>query len=74
MNLRPVIMPAALCVCLAVQGCTTRAWYEGFKTSQRQQCYKRISQDEIQRCLDRVNGTTYDDYQKAREEARRRDR
>ena len=69
-----VLACLALCACVAVAGCASRAWYHGFQASQRQQCYKRVSQDEIQRCLDRINGTTYDDYKKARDEARRGDR
>ncbi|MBI5016275.1 MAG: hypothetical protein HZB55_12415 [Deltaproteobacteria bacterium] len=48
------------------QGCTYRAWYEGFKERERQECYRNASQEEVQKCLDRVNSTTYDDYRRNR--------
>ncbi len=49
-------------------GCTYRAWYEGSQERQRQDCYRNTSQGEIQKCLDRVNGTTYEQYRKGRED------
>lgn len=55
------------CVCIVSQGCTYRAWFEGFKENQRQDCYKHMSQSDIQECLDRVNSMTYDQYMKERE-------
>lgn len=59
---------AALVVggCLALQGCTYRAWFEGFKAQQRQECYKYAAPSERQSCLDRVNRMTYDEYERAR--------
>ena len=57
----------AACPFQAVQGCTCRAWYEGFQEGQRQECYKNPSQGEVQDCLDRVNSRTYEEYRKARE-------
>jgi len=57
------------CVCFAIQGCTYRAWYEGFQEQQRRDCYKHASQSEIQECLDRVNSITYDKYKKTREDS-----
>jgi hypothetical protein len=52
-----------LSLCLAVQGCTYQAWYIGFQERQRQQCYKNtVNAVEAQQCLDRVNNTTYDQY------------
>jgi hypothetical protein len=54
------------CSCLVGPGCTYRAWYEGFREKQRQDCYQNTSQDGIQRCLDQVNETTYDQYKKSR--------
>jgi hypothetical protein len=67
--LSPLLL--ACCVYFAIQGCTYRAWYEGIKEQQRQNCYKYISQDEIDKCLDRVNSMTYDQYEKARKEAKK---
>jgi hypothetical protein len=55
------------CFCLACQGCTYRAWYEGMQERQRQECYKIPSQSETQKCLERVNSITYDDYKNRRE-------
>ncbi len=57
-----------ICVTLLLQGCTYRAWYEGFQENQRQDCYQYRSQDQIQNCLDAVNGKTYDQYKKERED------
>lgn len=49
------------------QGCTPRAWYEGLQERQRQDCYTNPNQGEVQKCLERVNATTYDDYSKNRD-------
>jgi hypothetical protein len=38
--MKRLILMLAGCVCLACHGCTTRAWYEGFKDNERQDCYK----------------------------------
>ena len=55
------------CACLASQGCTYRAWYEGLQQKQRQECYENTSQSEVQKCLDSVNSTTYEQYTKGRQ-------
>jgi len=57
------------CVCIVCQGCTYRAWYEGFQESARQECYKIENQTERQQCIDKVDGVTYDQYKKAREDS-----
>jgi hypothetical protein len=54
------------CICIVIQGCTCRAWFDGLKEYQRQDCLKIDSQTERQACLDRVNGLTYDQYSKDR--------
>jgi len=51
-----------VCLCLTAQGCTSRAWYEGLQNRERQEFYKSQNQGENQKCLERVNGTTYDQY------------
>jgi len=56
----------AVSYCLFSQGCTYRAWYEGLQERQRLECNENIGQSEIQKCLDRVNSTTYDEYVKSR--------
>lgn len=50
-------------------GCAPPAWYEGGLELQRQQCYRNPNPADVQRCLERVNGQTYDDYRKAREKS-----
>jgi hypothetical protein len=56
-------------VSFAIQGCTYRAWYEGFKAQQRHDCYRYASQEERQECLDKVNSLTYEQYMNARKES-----
>lgn len=51
----------------ALAGCSWRAWYEGLRERQRQECYRESGPGAIQGCLDRVNATSYDDYQRQRE-------
>jgi hypothetical protein len=57
----------ALWVCPALSGCTHRAWYEGLQERQREECYRSANQADVQKCLDRVNAETYDDYRKERD-------
>ena len=68
---RMVAILLAACSCLANEGCTYRAWFEGFQERQRQECYKNLGQDEVQKCLDRVNRMTYDEYMRGREDSAR---
>jgi len=51
--------------------CTNRAWYEGFRETQREQCYRQPSQSQIDRCLEEVNAASYDDYKRSRESSSR---
>jgi hypothetical protein len=69
---RLLVLLLAGCFCSASQGCTSQAWYEGFRENQRQDCYKYKNQKEIQECLDRANGLTYDQYEKARENSEKK--
>jgi cyanate permease len=60
--------PALLAVLLFLpQSCTRQAWFEGFKEGERQRCHSQVSQDEIERCLDRVEKMHFEQYQKSRE-------
>ncbi len=52
-------------------GCPSRAWYEGYREAERQNCYKIESPTERQECLDRVNETSYDQYKKDREKSQK---
>jgi hypothetical protein len=71
MSSRMLVLLLAACSCLFSQGCTYRAWYEGFQERQRMECNENRGRDEIQKCLDRVNGTTYDEYVKSRETSKK---
>ena len=55
--------------CWGSQGCTYRAWYEGLKERQRQECYQSPNQSEIQKCLESVNSATYDEYMRGRNDS-----
>ena len=59
-------------LCLIAQGCTRQAWYEGLQNRERQECYNSQSQGEAQKCLERVNSTTYDQYKIDKENGRTR--
>ncbi len=54
-------------IILVIQGCTYKAWYEGLREQQRQECHKHISDDAVQRCLDNIENITYEQYMKSRE-------
>lgn len=54
------------------QGCTYRAWYEGWREQQRQDCYRHANQSDLQECLEKVNGMTYEQYEKEREAMKNR--
>jgi hypothetical protein len=50
-----------------LEACTTRNWYEGMQEGQRQQCRQRYpSATDQQDCIDKVNGTNYEQYQRER--------
>lgn len=51
---------------LSAVGCTTRAWYEGLREKQRQDCYRQTNDGGIERCLERVDAMTYDRYRAER--------
>jgi hypothetical protein len=52
---------------LFLSGCTARAWYEGFQMRQRIECGSSPQSYEEQRCLEKQNAMTYDQYQRERE-------
>jgi hypothetical protein len=47
------------------QGCSYRAWYEGFKERERQECYKHLNHGDIASCLERVESMSYDEYKRS---------
>jgi len=56
---------------MTFSGCSSRAFYESLREIERQNCYELESMSERQECLDRVDETSYDQYQKEREEAQK---
>jgi len=46
-------------------GCSTRAWYEGMKTSAQNECRRRAPGD-VDACLSRLNTMSYEEYEKNR--------
>ena len=50
---------------LGVFGCTTQAWYEGAKQGAENECRSQPP-SEIDRCLERLNNKTYEEYEKER--------
>ncbi len=64
----------AAVACWGSPGCTYRAWYEGLKERQRQECYQSPSPSEVQKCLDSVNSITYDEYMKSRKDSNKQAR
>lgn len=48
-------------------GCSSRAWYEGFRAQQRQACLDGPA-DQYPACMERAN-LSYDRYRQQREEA-----
>ena len=70
MTINATLRISVISLCLVAQGCTYQGWYSGFQEQQRQQCYKdTINPSDTQRCLDRVNNTSYDQYKRQREQA-----
>jgi len=57
-----------MCLLSILSGC--RSLYEGFKAVHTEECYSLPYPDQ-EECL-RQTGVGYDEYEKAREEARRR--
>jgi len=68
---RMLTLLLATCFFLTIQGCTKRAWHEGLQQGQRQECYKNQSDGDVQKCLDNVNSTTYDQYMQDQENAKK---
>jgi len=53
--------------CLLFQGCSYQSWYGGLQQKQRQDCYDRGNQADVQSCLEKAN-LNYDQYKNSREE------
>lgn len=46
-------------------GCTSRAWYDGFKEGAKNNC-RNQPESERERCLEKLNEKTYEEYEKER--------
>ena len=57
-----IVLPSLM---LMMAGCSTQAWYEGFKGAAENDCYKQPP-GAIADCLSRVNKKSHDDYEKER--------
>ena len=56
-------------ITLGASGCTKQSWYEGAKQGAENEC-RHQPQTEMDRCLERLNKKTYEDYEKARTDAK----
>ncbi|MFW5637298.1 MAG: hypothetical protein ACOC3A_11620 [Thermodesulfobacteriota bacterium] len=65
---KPMVFLFVGLICLAVQGCTARAWFGGLQENAHQDCYRYATPAEIQDCLDSVNSITFDRYTEERKE------
>ena len=54
-----LLVPGVLC------GCTTQAWYEGFKMGAENECYKQPP-GAVADCLSRLNKKAREEYEKER--------
>ncbi|HLO64483.1 MAG TPA: hypothetical protein VK165_16105 [Azonexus sp.] len=64
-----VALPLLAILLLALQGCTTETWYQGFQQSSENRC-RNQPPGESQRCLDDLNRKTYSEYEKERKKER----
>jgi hypothetical protein len=52
-------------VMIIMSGCTSQAWYEGVKEGANNNC-RNQPPSEVNRCLDKLNNKTYEEYEKER--------
>ncbi len=62
---KTITLALVVTVFIAVSGCTTEAWYEGAKEGAKNNC-RNQPPDEVDRCLEKLNKKTYDEYEKER--------
>jgi hypothetical protein len=55
----------ALPLLLLLSGCTTQAWYQGFKIGAENECYKQPP-GAVADCLSRLNKKSQQEYEKER--------
>jgi hypothetical protein len=54
-------------VVFILQGCSSRPVYDSLREIERQHCYQFEDPTERQKCLEEVDGVSYDEYQRIRE-------
>lgn len=64
-NLPSTAYLSAVLLILALPGCTTETWYDGFKRSAESRC-RNQPPGESQRCLEELNKKSYSEYEKER--------
>lgn len=52
-------------VMIIMSGCTAQAWYDGLKEGANNNC-RNQPPSEVNRCLDKLNNKTYEEYEKER--------
>lgn len=50
---------------ITISGCTAQAWYEGAKQGAENNC-RNQPPSEIDRCLEKLNKKSYEEYEKER--------
>ena len=68
MGKKIILMLICLGAAMTNPGCTSRNWYEGSREVKRNDCYKLQSDWERDRCLEEIDGASYDQYKKEREQ------
>ena len=63
------LLLAAAASLVGSQGCTYRACMKDLRRGNARNVTRISSQSEVQKCLDSVNSTTYDDYARSRKES-----
>ena len=65
--MKEIFLWLAVLTALGASACTQRAWYEGAKQSQRNECYK-MPPSAREECLKALESGSYDEYQRQRQE------
>jgi hypothetical protein len=65
--MRKILVCLTVLSATGVSGCTERAWYEGARQSQRNECYK-MPLPAREECLKALDSESYDEYQRQRQE------
>lgn len=64
----PLYLLLLTTVLATFSGCSSRAWYEGLRNIERQNCQKIAGTAERVECLQREADVSYDQYQRERKD------